>query len=399
MRYTTALCLFLLLSSTSVAYAQVGLPLGAPSSLMVGPGVRLPADTSVSRLQKSLASFLAALSPLALTTASTYLPQPARPEDAALLDELQGLTQSRRALADVTYTTQLLGAVPLDSGRYLVQLACLGLAGTTPVVRATYDLLARPGGASGFYFSSPLRANTRGWPITQLGNFVFRGPTAPDRPAAKAYARQATSYDRLLGAPKQLTEVFCCADLPTALRLLGVHYKADYAGSAHNSLSARTPAHLLVLYGEGPLAQFDPHDLWHQRLRNVVPAATINKPVDEGCAFLYGGSWGLSWAQILTQFQAWVAAHPNRDWLAAYDSFANVSTTPRKPLLEAYVLNALLVQQLAQQKGFGAVRQLLACGPYEKSNDNYFRVLGEVAGITRENFNIRITQLIRASHP
>lgn len=369
---------------------------GQATTLAVPPGVRLPADTALSR------QLLSALNGLLVLqnqpdVPNPYLPTPS-PADAALLDELHGLTTPHRPLESTTYTTQLLNVVVRDSTYCLVQLGSLGVANGAPVLRATYDLLARR--TSGrFTFASPLPERTQAWHRTQMGRVTFHYPTILDQPAAKKYARQTALYDKKLRNTTQQTDVFCCADLPEALRLLGLAYKADYAGYAHNSLSAREPQQLLVLYAEGPLAQFDPHDLWHQRLRNVVPPAAINKPVDEGCAYLYGGSWGLSWPTILAQFKARAAAQPGRDWLATYDSFTSFGNNPRRPLPEPYVVNALIIQQLERDQGFGAVRQLVACGKYEAGNDNYFRVLAQVAGITKENFNARVNQLIRDSRP
>ena len=391
MRFSTLL-LLVLAGSPVLAFGQA-----AP---LVAPGIPLLADTTLNRqLVGSLRGFLAHLNQPA--GPNPYRPAPARPEDELLLDELRALDQSRPPLAATTYTTQLLNVVALDSGRYLAQLGSLGLAEGRPVLRASYDLLARPaGGPTGrFTFGSPLRANSRAWASLRVGRCTFRFPGGPDKAAARAYARRVAAFDQHLGNATEQTEVFCCASLPEALRLAGLPYQADYAGQARGVLSARGPQRLLVLYADGPLAAFDPHDLWHQRLRNVVPAAAINKPVDEGCAFRYGGSWGLTWPQILGQFQAWAATQPDADWLHLYQNKVNYAAKPQRPLLVSYTLNALLVEELERTKGFGAVRQLLTCGQYEPGNENYFRALREVAGITPATFNAYMARLVRASRP
>ena len=48
----------------------------------------------------------------------------------------------------------------------------------------------------------------------------------------------------------------------------------------------------------------------------------INRPVDEGCAYLYGGSWGYTWEEVLTRFKNYLAANPNADWLTLYTESA-----------------------------------------------------------------------------
>ena len=48
---------------------------------------------------------------------------------------------------------------------------------------------------------------------------------------------------------------------------------------------------------------FDPHDLWHTRLSMVISRRAVDHSVDEGCAYLYGGSWGYTWDEILKAFK------------------------------------------------------------------------------------------------
>lgn len=379
---------------TALLTGYSALAYGQATALVVPPGVQLATDSVASRqLLTALNGFLKFKNQP--DTPNPYISLQPSPADAALLDELRDLEQSRRSLSNILYSNQLLAATPLDSATYLLQIGSLGLANGAPVVHATARLLAHRTKA-GFVIGSPLRATTQAWRSATVGSCMFRYQTTLDRTAAKAYAKQVAFFDRKLGVSTWQTELFCCDNLPQALQLVGIDYKADYNGVAHNSLSARGPQQLLVLYAEGPLDQFDPHDLWHQRLRNTMAPSIINKPVDEGCAYLYGGSWGIGWPAILQQFKERVRAQPGKDWLATYDTFAKFGE-PKRPLLEAYVLNALLVQHIERTQGFGAVKRLLGCGKYEKDNALYFQVLEQVAGITKSNFNARMEQLIRES--
>ena len=139
--------------------------------------------------------------------------------------------------------------------------------------------------------------------------------------------------------------------------------------------------------------EFDPHDLWHDRLHNMYSTAIINKPVDEGCAYLYGGSWGIEWKEILAAFRGYAAKNEHADWLSLYISEQNfVEGTKRLNI--AYAINALIIQQLEKEKGFDAVKVLLCCGKREKGDENYFRTLEKVAGISKGMFNNRVDRLI-----
>jgi len=368
----------LLLGSLHFGYAQ------APA-VAAAPGVKLLPDSATSsQLLASLTALLHPPAPAALVLPSASL------ATAALLEEVGAAA----AGAPGPLQQYLTNVVPLDSVHYLLQLATVA-APPAPVPRATYELLAQRQGTA-FVFSAPLARNTAGWHRRQLGSYAFYYPTELPRGAA-ALVKKATFFDHKLQAAPPQTTVYCCPDLPAALHLIGVTSQAGYAGLAHGTLSSRAPRQLLLLTPPQDITGFDPHDLWHQRVRNTLPAGTLNKPVDEGCAYLYGGSWGIAWPTILRLFQAKVGANPNTDWLAVYESAPNFNDSKRQPLLPAYVINALLVQKIEREKGFAAVKPLLACGKYEPGNANYFKALEAATGITKSSFNSAIWALVRAS--
>lgn len=365
----------------------------AQASFARAAGPQWPTDSVSVRLQAALDNFLRVRDDAAARPA--YVWPPAALETAALLDELTGLEQNAEQPAN-PYRLYLTNLVRLDSVNYLLQLAALGVQDQAPRLRASFELRAKraPGR---FLFYSPLPFHTAAWRQRQIGTVRFHYPAAFPKKAATSYAHQVALFDKKLSSPGVLTDYYLCDNLPAALQAVGVAGKADYRGYAHNSLSARQPGRLLKLSGDNGPDQFDPHDLWHERLRNVVAASTINKAVDEGCAFSYGGSWGIGWPVILRQFQAYAQARPNEDWLATYPTAASVSTGAQRPLLVRYVINALIVQQLERTKGFGAVQQLVSCGTYESTNERYFQTLERVAGITRTNFNAAVRALLLAS--
>src|SRR6185369_9577216 len=123
----------------------------------------------------------------------------------------------------------------------------------------------------------------------------------------------------------------------------------------------------------------------------------INRPVDEGTAYLYGGSWGMSWKDILEKFKAYANVNPNADWLLLYNESKNFDEKGKFPLNVDFVINALIVQKIEKEKGFSSVMGLLSCGKKEKANDNYFKALEKITAISKTNFNATVWTLIKAN--
>jgi len=310
---------------------------------------------------------------------------------SALMDEMKGMNDAGANKKGV-YQCQLINVSPLDSSRYIIQLSYLD---TSPMLRASFKLIAQRQGER-YYFDSPLRLNAQGWPVKKAGNFAVYTNTGLYSNQLAGYVKKAMEYDKRLKAPNYPTQIYCCDNSVQAMQLLGVEYKAEYNGVSHNSVASWENNQSLYIIGTNgtDMTAFDPHDLWHSRLHHVVSTDMINRPVDEACAYLYGGSWGIyTWADILGRFKAETGS--NHDWLAIFNSHQKFSDV-KTPLYTDYVIIALIVQKLEKEKGFTAVIELLSCGKKQADNGNFFAALEKIAGISKANFNIEVEKLVQS---
>ncbi len=368
----------------------------AQTNLRLHPMVHLPQDSVTSAaLITALDGFLG----------SKELPNNQNPfilpEDllatSVLVDELKQIERNDRLKDSSFYKCCLLNIVPEHKAGFLVQLAWMGVKDGQPYLRGSFKLIAKQTN-KGFFFSSPLNAESRRWKTKTIAPYTFYYQRSLDVAQANAYVAATIFYDKKLMVKTGPKKCYYCDSAPDALSALGVDYKLDYNGYASISLSGTERDTALVVESKDATGKyFDPHDLWHARLRKALPGAAINKPVDEGCAFLYGGSWGLTWPQIYQMFMDKVASKPDADWLSLYESDVDFGNDKAKPLQVSYAINALIVQKLEKEMGFSAVKTLLICGRYEKTNLQYFKTLEQLTGINRTNFNTRIAGLIKES--
>jgi len=314
-------------------------------------------------------------------------------EMSALLDEMKGVEKSVKPNDANFYKAYITSIVNLNSNNFLIQLSYLRVVDKAPVLRASFRLLAKKQDGH-FYFYSPLKQNTLSWKTKKMANINFHFKDTLYSWDAKNYVQTVSAYDKRLKAPAGPIEFYYCDNFPEALQMLGVDYKSDHSGTLYNDLSAdENLASLEVNGGYNERQRFDPHDLWHERLRRVMSADVINRPVDEGCAYLYGGSWGISWPDALAMFKKYAAEHPGADWLSLYVNNANYADGD-KPMKIPYVINALIVRKIEREKGFAPVMELLGCGKREQGDENYFKALENVSGISKAGFNTAVKKLI-----
>lgn len=365
--------------------------------LIVPANVVLPKDTLIANhLLKSLNGFLSQKeSP---NKENLYVLKEDLLETSVLLDEMKGIEKSAKLKDDNFYKGYLTNVVQIDKSNFIIQISYIGINENIPILNASFEILAKYIDDK-FYFLSPLQRNTLSWQTKKIGNCTFHFKKELNTKIATDYVKDIAFFDKKLNAPQDNIVWYGCNDMPELLKNIGVLYKLEYNGRSVSTFNANENKTTLLVNGtyNTSFNSYEPHDLWHERTRNAIPKNTINKPVDEGCAYLYGGSWGISWPQILKTFKEKVASNPKSDWLSLYDGFYNFGESKEKHLIVSYLINALIVEKIEKEKGFPAVIELLSCGKYEKSNDNYFKVLEKLTGINRVNFNEKVGELIKKS--
>ncbi len=177
--------------------------------------------------------------------------------------------------------------------------------------------------------------------------------------------------------------------------MIGVLFKSDYNGIKQFTFASSAGMHKLLVLGDSNahFDHFDPHDLWHDRRSLVVLQSDVNKAVDEGCAYAYGGSWEITWGEIFKEFKRQVAIGHHVDWVAIKEKPVYFQTMGHKNAAD-YVVNALLVKKIEREKGFAGVWELLNSAKVDENNDRYYVVLEKLTGINKTNYNQRIQELI-----
>lgn len=367
---------------------------GQYKSLKVAPNAILPRDTALSRqLCTSLDAFFGQIE--GVNAANEYVHPQYLLETSLLMDEMKELRASAKYKDPDFYKCYLANAVRIDDSLFIIQVAFMGQADGVPLLRASFKMMGLKTGNK-MLFYSPLARNTANWHSTQFGSTTFYYGCSVDMKKVKAYFKKVKEFDEILKASPIVCSMYYCGNLVDALQISGVDFKSDYNASSQNTISSMENGQVLQVNGSlwANIDNPDPHDLWHARLHNIVPVATINKPVDEGMAYLFGGSWALSWETILDKFKAYAAANKQADWLSLYNQSFNYDPTAKYPLNVDYTINALVVRQLMKDKGIEAVKELCTCGKREAGNANYFAALERITGINKSNFNQRVAQMI-----
>lgn len=367
--------------------------LAKAQTLVVPQNINLTKDTvATNQLIKSLNGFLSQIENP--NKDNTFVAKDDLLEMSALMDEFKGMESNEKLKDDHFYKPTLTNVAAVDDSSYLLQIAYLGIKDNQPILRASFRLFAKKQ-LTGFSFYATLKVNTRYWHTKTIGNITFHFREHLDITNAKLYLNTVKAYDKRLDLSVTPSDFYFFENSPEIFSALGLDYKADYVGKVHEEISARENGRGLKLNGGyTSTLLFDPHDLWHERLRIVLPPNLTNRPVNEGCAYLYGGSWGISWPEILKMLKNFVLAHPKANWVNLYINSEKLRDND-KPIFINDAINALIVRKLEKENGFTPVMNLLRCGSRQQGDENYFKTIETIIGIKKANYNTFVDSLIK----
>jgi hypothetical protein len=371
---------------TFLAHAQT-------NYLRINSNIVLPKDSIESKaLINSLNKFL--LEAQQPNEANTFVFEKEKVETFIQLDEIKGIEKSGKFKDDYFYKPYLTNVVLLENKNYLIQVSYIGTNENTALLRANFEFIAHKINNE-FVFSSPLVKNTNNWNVKKVGNNIFHYQNTINTKKVKEFDKLASTFDLRLNSNNKITDYYLCNNIIELEKLVGIDYKSDYNGMAEGVLNASFGNRSLVVFGNNNATfnTFDPHDLFHDRLSLVVPRSKVNRPVDEGCAYLYGGSWGFSWKEIFKAFKEQIASNKDTNWLEIKEKPVSFKTGAY-PNQADYIVNALLIKKIEKEKGFEGVWELLNVGPYEKGNEKYYQTIEKLTGITKSSYNEKIWELI-----
>lgn len=375
-----------LLLATFFANAQT-------NSLRLNPNIVLPKDSIESKaLTTSLNDFL--LSAQKPNEENKFVFENEKIETFIQLDEINGVEKSGKFKDDYFYKPYLTNVVLLKDNNYQIQISYIGTSENTALLRASFEFIAHKTNNI-FAFSSPLLRNTKKWKVEKVGNNIFHYQNTINKDKVKEFNKLTSSFDNKLKTKNKITDYYLCDNIMELGKLIGVEYKSDYNGRSESVWSSSFGDRKLIVFGNNNSSfnEFDPHDLFHDRLSLVIPRSKVNKPVDEGCAYLYGGSWGFTWEEIFKAFKEQIASNKNTNWKEIKETPVSFKTGNFTNQAD-YIVNALLVKKIEKEKGFTGVWELLNIGPFEKGNEKYYQTLKKLTGITKANYNEKIWELM-----
>lgn len=361
----------------------------------INPDIQLPKDSVLTKsLLHSLNQFL--LASQNANQENRFVLQSEKKETFVLLDEMKDIQKNKKFNDNYFYKPYLTNVVLLEANKYLIHISFIGINESNAILNSSFEFIAQSDNDK-FVFSSPLLRNTKDWKSYKIKNFTFYYKDKINKKLILSFVKQTTLFEKKLQLANRNSTYYLCDKFVEMQKIIGLNYKLKFNGwndATVLSVSEGTNNLAILNKNEVSLNEYIGHDLWHDKLSEKISRSKIYKPLDEACAYLYGGSWGISWNEIFEIFKQKVANNKEIDWKEVKETPLDFGESKKKHLMADYVVNALLIKKIENEKGFSAVWEFLNCGKWEKGNEKYYQSLQKLTGITKDNYNEKVWELI-----
>ncbi len=285
---------------------------------------------------------------------------------------------------------RLVNIYPLGGACYALQLAYVG-EGELAGLLSLYSCVNN----GRVTFGSPLRYNTFGWKVQQVGTLTLHYRDTFNEARAALFHTKNTQMAERLALPVRRWEMYLSRNFQESRQLQGVTFEARWNGEVGRG-DINDPRFLFPVMGNEDYT----HDLLHIYAAEIRGRA--RNAIECGLAYLWtnvdyvdsaGHSPDLN--ELLPMFRRYLEAHPT-DLLQLFEEDPPDRLLPYGAPMKTSVrqiMGGLIWERLYREKGTEGVRDLLRCG---RGLDNLFKALDRLLGINRGNFDREVRGMLGA---
>ncbi len=345
------------------------------SKLTILPQIKLPNDSVVSsKLLRSLNQFLNDKNDN--LKSSSVIDSNHYKRYADFFDLFKNIEKSKRYDDDNFFKCYLKNIVLQPDNSYQIDLSYFGLTKSNEIVhRLDISMLAKET-QNNFFFYCPFQRNTKYWKNSKVGNITFYYKGDLNKSVALDFDKYNTSIAKKLKLNPIHFDFYNCKDIHEVYGLMGIDYDISRNGEVRSgSFDIKNQ-----LFIAGTNTDQYKHDLTHGYFSLKFADSLRNWTAEEGYNIYTTDYWGEPSENIFNYLRNFINQNPNTSLYEAFQKNIDL----KYPIPIKYPLSALLIRRVEREFGFEKVLELVSSG---ESDDNYFKILYKLIGLTKDNFD------------
>lgn len=376
----------ILLFSIQVAFAQ--------EILVIPQFLQNPMDsTTEQNFNRSLKSFF---SEIKKGKISTHALTPKRAELTRLqLQKFVNYEAEKDSSASKSQDKQLINVYPISKNEYLFTVSYTRQKpNSNPTLLYIVNLVATKT-KDKFTFSIPIDYLTRHWKTQTVGNitYYFRNTIKIDR--AKLFDKKNSEIARKMNVKAEKLDFYMTDNSQEILELLGFKYSLSSNGMHRDGYGVDSKTIFAIMNNE----DFS-HDVFHYYSGKVNKRQNRNWITEEGIAYLWGNAYYtdkngemITQQRLVTELQNYLSKNPNTSLYELFRDNKNIFKHIAPEISVRSTIAGIIAQEIEKKKGNKAISRLINAGRKNRL-ENFLKVVNELIGINKNNFNVKVGKLV-----
>ena len=291
------------------------------------------------------------------------------------------------------FQSQLINLYPVENKQYLLTLAYT----KGSEIGRIFTFLAKENDKK-IVFANPLQYNTKYWKTTKIGTITYFYPNTIDKKRAEMFNKKNILMAHKLGLPVRNWDVYMCRNYQEAIQIQGCSYEFTRNG-IFNSGDIIDPKTLFSVMNDEDFS----HDVLHI-YASQIRGKERNIVAECGLAYFWGNAYHTGIVgkspelkDLIPVLQQYLQSHNEVKLLYLFEKDPDVLVEYGypKPVSVNRIISGIICKEIEKQKGVAGIIELLKCG---RGNDNYFKSIEKLIGISQQNFDKEVYKLIFAQN-
>ena len=290
---------------------------------------------------------------------------------------------------------QLINLYPISANQYFISISyCREGQDSNPILFYVINLIATKE-KDKFTFSVPLDYFTRYWKTQTVGNITyhFRGEIKVGR--AKLFDEKNTEIANKMGLSPEKMDFYMCDDFQEISKLLGFEYSVFSNGKYRDGYGVDSKTIFAIQNNE----DFS-HDIFHYYSSQINDRSNRNWVTEEGIAYLWGNAYYtdqegemITHERLVEELKKYLKKNSEADLYHLFEENVKLFNDIAPEISVRSTISGIIAKEVEAKHGMDGIMKLINAGRKDKV-ENYLRVTNELLKINKENFNLKVKELI-----
>lgn len=282
----------------------------------------------------------------------------------------------------------------LSPDRYAIGIAYLLNENDTLSLMYDLNLIAVYADGS-FKFAMPLQEKTRFWKNKQIGKVRYFYRESINLNRAEKFSKQNNEFADEFGIESDSLEFYLTGNYQEFLNLLGINFSIHEAGKIRDGYGVDDRT-IFAIQGNEDFS----HDIFHYYSGKVNKREDRNWITEEGIAYLWGNAYYvdenhemIGMDTLVSVLKAYLESSSDESVFKLFSDNSKIFDAIAPEISVRSLISGLLAKEVESKYGMAGLQKMINCGRKDQMQ-NYMSIIHELLGISKENFDNRLSELI-----